>query len=167
MGFDIYEWLLDTIGLIIAAGALYFHTVSIRRQAETSRLNLFQELQNNFFSDTEATNAYYMIEHEEFVFGTYSQVRKNEKGIDKLMFKLNNICKLYKSGEIKDQEFKFFEFYFVRVISNKNAIEYLNFLSNSASSLGLVDPYGYLNAVRSRYKVVDLPASIDNYRNAA
>lgn len=167
MNDSIYNYIFESLGLIVGIAAVFFHTVSIRKQAETSRLNLFQELQSDFFSDELTINAYYLIEHHEFEFGSYGKTRTQEKGIDRLMFKLNNICKLFESNELKDREFRFFEYYFVMTISNPQAIEYLEYISKVTKLMNIRDPYYYLNKTRKNYKTVDIGKYIGSHLKAA
>lgn len=76
---------------------------------------------------------------------------KSEERIDRLMFKLNNISKLYQTNKITESKFGYFEYYFAKVCTNKEVGKYLSYVSEHAKSCGIKDPYAYLKEVSSKF----------------
>lgn len=85
---------------------------------KTERVKLLRDLLNDIRHDPEAFEQFYNIEYGRFVFDSKFQGSASEKGVDRLLHKLDLVCDLHFQGMITTKEMKFFDYYLRRVGSN-------------------------------------------------
>lgn len=143
---------IDFIKIVIAATVCIIHIYTTWKNAENSRLTLFQNLQNDFLECEEARKAYYSIEYGKYRYDANFHMSQKEHGIDKLLFKLNNISKLYQTKKISEVEFGYFEYYFATVCTNTEVKKYLSFVAEYADNKASKNPYSYLKEVGEAFE---------------
>ena len=120
---------------ISIAGLIYTH-VQIQRTQIIQRAKLVKELYDEIFDDDEFAHIYSLLEQEERLFdrdrGTSrpDEQDRRQRGIERLLSKLESICAMYKSGLLVIGDLETFDYNIRRISQCEGFAEYRNFLEN-------------------------------------
>jgi len=142
------------MGLLLAAVIGIALTYwQVRSNARTHRAVFLKELYFTVTSDTSICEAYYAIEYERFRYGPDFHGSQLEPKIDRLLSFADLVCDLYSQRVIKKHEMAFFRYRFLRIAQDANIREYLAFLVDFYSRVGIAKrPYHSFLAYSEKLK---------------
>jgi len=123
--------IITFFGVIATFAAVCVAILQIKENAKIQRAIFLKDLYMQFHTDTEVSEAFYLIEYGNF---KYEQDKfhgsKQEKSIDRLLTLIDIICEMYDQDFFSDREFKYFKYQIKRVMDNYEIQNYLSFLSD-------------------------------------
>ncbi|SRR6266516_4607726 len=100
----------------------------VRRQTMQSRATFFKELYLIVFADPDLSDAFYLLETRQFVYGETLGHSPQEQLVNRLLRFLDLVCEAYAGKLLTEQEMNFFKPQFLRVYENPSMKGYLKFL---------------------------------------
>jgi len=119
-----YADLVIFVLLVIA----FFGIFLVRRQVMQSKATFFKELYLMVFADPDISDAFYLLETRQFVYGETLGHSPQEQLVNRLLRFLDLVCEAYAGKLLTEQEMNFFKSQFLRVYENPSMKGYLKFL---------------------------------------
>jgi len=116
---------LVTFVLLVVAFVSIF---SVRRQVRQSRATFFKELYLMVFADASISDAFYLLETRQFVYGETLGHSPQEQLVNRLLRFLDLVCEAYAGKLLTEQEMNFFKSKFLSIYRNPTMKGYLKFL---------------------------------------
>src|SRR2546426_8419914 len=120
-----YAELVNFVLLVIAFVIIFL----VRRQVRQSRATFFKELYLMVFGDPGISDAFYLLETRQFVYGKTLGHSPQEQLVNRLLRFLDLVCEAYAGKLLTEQEMNFFRSKFLKVYENPNMKGYLKFLT--------------------------------------
>jgi hypothetical protein len=115
--------------LLVTAGAAFAAFIQIYISNKQKRADLILELYNQFISDPDMQDIYYLMEYQEFVYDQETfHGSENERKLDKLLGLFSNIGQLHQMGIIKDEDLEFIKYEFQVIYETEGVHSYFKFL---------------------------------------
>ncbi len=120
---------LVNFGLLVLVLVIVFVSISaVRQQVRQSRAMFFRELYLLVFADPSLSDAFYLLETRQFVYGETLGHSPQEQLVNRLLRFLDLVCAAYMGHLLTEQEMNFFQSQFLRVYTNPDMKGYLKFL---------------------------------------
>jgi hypothetical protein len=126
-----YADLVNFVLLVIAFVGIFV----VRRQVKQGRATFFKELYLLVFADPDISDAFYLLETRQFVYGATLGHSPQEQLVNRLLRFLDLVCEAYAGRLLTEQEMNFFQSQFLRVYENPIMKGYLKFLSEQYSQV--------------------------------
>ncbi len=114
--------------LLVLAFVGIFLVRLVRRQVMQSKATFFKELYLMVFADPDISDAFYLLETRQFVYGETLGHSPQEQLVNRLLRFLDLVCEAYAGKLLTEQEMNFFKSQFLRVYENPSMKGYLKFL---------------------------------------
>ncbi len=121
---DLVIFVLLVIAFVIAFVSIFL----MRRQVRQSRATFFKELYLLVFADPSISDAFYLLETRQFVYGETLGHSPQEQLVNRLLRFLDLVCEAYAGKLLTEQEMNFFKSKFLSVYQNPTMKGYLKFL---------------------------------------
>jgi hypothetical protein len=126
----------------IAAITLACYWWELRKSRTEKRAEFLYNLIQGFTTDPDHLEMFYRLEYGDFKYQPSMHFSEEEVKLDKLLYVLDAISKLYQMGAITRAEIRLFEYELIRVYKNEQIQLYLMFLDDWFTSLNVhVEPF--------------------------
>jgi hypothetical protein len=128
-----YADLVTFVLLIVAFVSIF---VVMHRQTRHSRVTLFKELYLMVFGDADFSDAFFLIEKGQFVYGATVASTPHERLVNRLLRFMDLVCEVYADKLLTEQEMSLFKRQFIRVYEHPSIKGYLTFLTEDYTAAG-------------------------------
>ena len=134
---DIWMLRVQFVLVVLTLATVFIAARQLCESNKRNRAEFIISLYNEFVNDNDMLDMFYSLEYGKFNY-TPSEFHdsKQEKQLDKLLGHFDNICRLYRMGELKKNDFQFIEYQIRRVANNKDVKNYFTVLDGWTKVIG-------------------------------
>lgn len=118
-------------GLALTREQVEQNNKQLQQSHHIQKATFFKELYLTMSGDQDIRDALYLLDKDEFVYGSRFRKSDDEKRIDRLLSFVDLICALYMWGLLEDQEMQFFRYELMVVYNDPHVQAYLQYLKGA------------------------------------
>jgi hypothetical protein len=129
--------IIAAAGFLVAALGLFLTLCQLRRDSVRKRAEFIISVFNQYVTDPDTSQIFYLIEYEGFHYGPKFHHSEQERRLDRLLSYFEKIAALYSMGVIRLEDLELVRYEFLRVYKNRGVQDYFRHLDTLPKAIGV------------------------------